>query len=332
MMKYAALGCVLTMLLCGAFVSAQSTKVITTKTTEKKEEKKECPKFTEVLYFGATDKETKGEVTRLQEWLRNYPAMYPSGVVNGTYTEEVELAVRRVQKRYSLVTPGLSCKTGYGIVEEKTREYLNKNLSCEPISPRERVSCGNLSCPNLTRTLSRGMADPEGILGEVAMLQCYLAGRGVLAPALINGAFGPSTERAVLQYQQQVGIPQTGSVNAQTRSSIGKCGKSTPGGQQSKSQRYSFFIKPSSGEAPLTIALSFALNGTTCSSYQVDWGDGTAPLDHDAGRPSTCTEQPITLFERHTYTKAGSYTITLKHGQDTLGRIPVVNQAQITVR
>ncbi len=326
---------ILALSLCASAAYAQSVK--STKVVEKKSDsasdKKECPKFTELLYFGVTDKETKGQVTQLQEWLRNYPAIYPSGTVSGTYTEEVELAIRKLQKQKALVTPGLSCKTGYGLVEEKTRKYLNDNLWCEPIIPREKVACGSVTCPTLTRTLARGMADPEGVLGEIAMLQCFLAREGTLNPALVNGAYGPSTERALLQYQARIGVAQTGSVGAQTRSAIAKCGKAnTTTGAQSKSQRYSFFIKPASGDAPLEIALSFALNGTTCSSYSVDWGDGTAPLAYDAGRPATCAQQPITLFEKHTYTKPGLYTVTLKHGQDTLGRIPVVNQAQITVR
>lgn len=331
MNRHVLLATIVALSLCTGAAFAQTTK--TTKTVEAKDEKKECAKFTELLYFGVTDKESKGQVTQLQEWLRNYPALYPSGAVNGVYGEEVELAIRKLQKQKSLVIPGLSCKTGYGLVEDKTRKYLNENLWCEPIIPREKIACGSVTCPTLTRTLSRGTTDPEGILGEVAMLQCFLAREGTLNPALVNGAYGPSTERALLQYQARVGIAQTGTVGAQTRSAIAKCGKSTtPAGTQSKSQRYSFFIKPASGDAPLKIALSFALNGTTCSSYAVDWGDGTAPLAHDAGRPATCAQQPITLFEEHTYTRPGIYTVTLKHGQDTLGRIPVVNQAQITVR
>ncbi len=331
MKKGTVLATVIALMLCGSAVYAQNTK--TTKVVEEKSGKIECPKFTELLYFGATDKDTKKQVTQLQEWLKNYPAYYPSGKVTGIYTEEVELAIRKLQKQKALVEPGLSCRTGYGIVEEKTRKYLNDNLFCEPIIPREVIQCGSVTCPALTRTLSRGMADPEGVLGEIAQMQCFLAREGTLNPALVNGAFGPSTERALLQYQARVGIAQTGAVAEQTRASIAKCGKGTvQTGAQSKSQRYSFFIKPASGDAPLEIALSFALNGTTCSSYSVDWGDGTAPLAYDAGRPSTCAQQPITLFEKHIYRNPGIYTITLKHGQDTLGRIPVVNQAQITVR
>jgi peptidoglycan hydrolase-like protein with peptidoglycan-binding domain len=251
--------------------------------------------------------------------------------VDGIYAEELEQAVRRLQKKNNLVTPGLCCKTGFGLVEEKTRAYLNKNLSCEPYKPRAQLSCRNVSCPNISQELARGKYDPEGVLGEVGQLQCFLAGQGILAPVLVTGAFGPSTERALLSYQAKNGIAQTGTVNNQTRATIAKCGKATAGAQ-SKSQKYSFYIKPASGDAPLEIALSFALNGTNCSSYSVDWGDGTAPLAHDAGRPATCAQQPVTLFEKHTYVKAGSYTVTLKHGQDTLGRIPVVNQTQITVR
>ena len=101
MQKTTAIATIVALLLCGGAVYAQSTKTV--KTAEKASEKKECPKFTELLYFGVTDKETKGQVTQLQEWLKNYPAYYPSGAVTGTFTEEVELAVRKLQKQKALL-------------------------------------------------------------------------------------------------------------------------------------------------------------------------------------------------------------------------------------
>ncbi len=327
--------------LLGQTVSAQTRVApVTGKSTEMKGEetattedaKTKCPAFKELLYFGVSDSTTNGEVTRLQKYLRDFPSLYPSGLVTGEYSEETELAVRRLQKKFNIVKPGLSCKTGYGIVEEKTRAYINKNQSCEPIIPRKLVSCTNVpDCPVIANVIARGSVDAQGVLGDVATLQCFLAREGTLSTSLITGAFGPSTERALLSWQRTKGLTQSGTTNGATRDRIAKCGGANAGSER-KSERYSFFIKPASGSAPLTIGLSFAVNGTTCTSYEISWGDGTAPEAFDAGKPATCTAKAITLYIPHVYTKPGIYTVTLKQGQNVLSKLPVINQAQITVR
>lgn len=120
---------------------ASAADVAKTADDAQKKDAPNCPKFEALLFYGSTDFETHGEVTRLQKWLKDYPRFYPSGEVNGMYTEDVELAVRKLQKKYEIVKPGLSCKTGYGIVEAKTRKYLNDNLSCGDIPARPHIIC-----------------------------------------------------------------------------------------------------------------------------------------------------------------------------------------------
>src|SRR5690606_16821414 len=66
-----------------------------------------------------------------------------------------------------------------------------------------------------------------------------------------------------------------------------------------------FSVTPTSGPAPLVVTATCA--GDTISGLVIDFGDGTVIED------VTC---PTTLT--HTYSKEGSYTITVRHGDKVL--------------
>ncbi|MBY0309691.1 peptidoglycan-binding protein [Patescibacteria group bacterium] len=85
----------------------------------------------------------------------------------------------------------------------------------------------SVSCPNLTRSLSRGMRDER----QVRALQSFLATHYSYPEAdLITGYFGPTTEGLVRRFQSEAGVPTLGMVGPLTRAAIGKaCGASGPG-------------------------------------------------------------------------------------------------------
>jgi peptidoglycan hydrolase-like protein with peptidoglycan-binding domain len=292
-----------------------------------------CALFTQTLYWGVTDKETKGEVSKLRAFLGLGKVKDKDD--EGVYTEEMELAVRAYQKRNGIVTPGLSCKTGYGIVEKKTRDYINEKNNCTPVIPRKTVSCAGVpQCPLLRSNITKGTADAEGVRGVVSTLQCFLSRQGVYKGG-ITGSYGSTTAQAVSTYQTTRKLGVTGVVGAQTREAIAQCAPATAveqgGGKRAKSAHYTLRIDPARGEGPLTVTMSFAFNGTTCSSYEIGWGDGALADSYDAGRPATCSPQPVTQTYTHTYTTKGVYDISVKQGEDALSRLPVSNSAQVIV-
>ena len=85
-------------------------------------------KITGTLKQGARNK----EVTSLQEFLANYPDIYPEGIVSGYYGPATTNAIRRFQEKYGIAKKG---NGGYGIVGPMTRAKINELLSETSVSP-----------------------------------------------------------------------------------------------------------------------------------------------------------------------------------------------------
>lgn len=66
------------------------------------------------------------EVRALQEFLKKDKALYPEGIVNGTFGPATERAVKRFQQKYNIANTGTP---GYGGVGPRTRELLNSLVS-----------------------------------------------------------------------------------------------------------------------------------------------------------------------------------------------------------
>jgi peptidoglycan hydrolase-like protein with peptidoglycan-binding domain len=67
------------------------------------------------------------------------------------------------------------------------------------------------------RLLKRGMQGED-----VSGLQKILVGAGLLAPADVDGVFGPKTEAAVKAFQQQLGVEADGVVGPATHGAIAR--------------------------------------------------------------------------------------------------------------
>ena len=61
---------------------------------------------------------------------------------------------------------------------------------------------------------------------------------------------------------------------------------------------------------PLAVRALVDIN-SSCSRYDLDWGDGST---HAAQSEGSCNSGTVTKDLSHTYSSAGSYTITLKRG------------------
>ncbi|MBI4118897.1 MAG: peptidoglycan-binding protein [Parcubacteria group bacterium] len=99
-------------------------------------EKSECPVFSQTLYRGVSDANTKGEVTKLQKMLAEDSTVYPEGLVTGHYGLLTEKAVQRWQAKQGIVSSG-SAATGYGVVGPQTRSKMS--IACPtpaPIPPK----------------------------------------------------------------------------------------------------------------------------------------------------------------------------------------------------
>ena len=99
-------------------------------TTELKEVEK-VVKFTQNLHKGLRDK----EVEYLQEFLSEYPEIYPEGLVTGYFGRLTENAVKKFQEKYAddvLKPYGLNKGTGY--VGEKTIIKINELMAEKKIT------------------------------------------------------------------------------------------------------------------------------------------------------------------------------------------------------
>jgi len=85
------------------------------------------------------------------------------------------------------------------------------------------ASGSNTTCTNLTQNLSVGSRS-----GEVTQLQSFLADRNYPGGGnwMVTGYFGAATRAAVRNFQQEMGLVQTGALDAPTRSAISRvsCG------------------------------------------------------------------------------------------------------------
>lgn len=189
-------------------------------------------------------------------------------------------------------------------------------------------------CPDLQHNLERGMRDAD-VSVEVTMLQRFLAQDAQLYPeGDITGFYGPATERAVQKFQLRHGIVSYGDYQA---TGYGRVGPRTRWaiknscGASSTSTAEPVSVVPTNGTAPLQVSVSFSGKGSTCSSYLIDWGDGTAPASYNAPTPNQCADDTFQRRVTHTYTQGGVFNLAFRMGNTTAALAPLVKTVPITV-
>lgn len=147
--------------------------------------------------------------TRLNRISANYPAIPKISNPNGVFSTQTEDAVRIFQQIFNLTPDGIVGKaTWYKIQSiynavKKLNELESEGLSLSEVSKQ------------FTGTLSEG---DTGL--EVSVVQYYLRVIAEFNPKIAevtpNGVFDEETKNAVLAFQREYGLPETGEVNEET--------------------------------------------------------------------------------------------------------------------
>jgi peptidoglycan hydrolase-like protein with peptidoglycan-binding domain len=143
------------------------------------------------------------DVFNLQSILAKDNAIYPEGIINGTFDMATYKAVIRFQKSI-----GISPQTG--IVEYKTREYLNQSYSGEKATT---ISSGGFSFENNLKLNASG--------SEVKELQRILAEDPAIYPeARLTGKYDLLLKKAVERFQGKYALQVTGEFDTPTRTQL----------------------------------------------------------------------------------------------------------------
>ncbi len=86
-----------------------------------------CYNLTYSMHLTSQDKYTKGQVSKLQRFLKTYG--YYSGPIGGVFGYNTEKAVKTFQRQYRIISKGTYRSTGYGAAGPKTRAKI-KSLTC----------------------------------------------------------------------------------------------------------------------------------------------------------------------------------------------------------
>jgi hypothetical protein len=188
----------------------------------------------------------------------------------------------------------------------------------------------------------------------ITALQTFLVQQNVYSSTLITGFFGPATQKGVQDWQAKHNIVKSGTPST---SGYGRVGPSTlramhigcPGGRydgndgtlvdialikrkiaKKKKQKpkgiivedYSMKILPDKrGIAPHTINLEINIKGSTCTSYLVDWGDGSSTESYDSNKSTKCEHRSVKISRTHIYSRPGTFILSLKTGKAPLPKL-----------
>ena len=184
-------------------------------------------------------------------------------------------------------------------------------------------------CPNLQFNLERGDRD-AAVAEEVTMLQRFLRQDPRLYPeGLVTGYFGPATERAVQRFQMRHGIVDRGDYRSTGYGRVGPRTRHAIKNSCGAAGSYSFAVSPIAGAVPLQVSATFSFRGSSCTSYLLDWGDGSAPLAQQAPQSANCSNDTVRKQVTHTYTTAGAYVVTLRVGNGSVYTLPIVGRANV---
>lgn len=167
----------------------------------------------EPLRYGSANNDVKSLQIFLNRISRNYPAIPKIPQADGIYDNATESAVRTFQEVFDLAVTGIVDEaTWYRIIYIYTSVKRLSELNSEGVA-FEDVE------PIYNEDLSIGM---QG--NEVRQLQYLLAVIGAyyeaVQPVEITGYFGEETENSVKSFQRVFGIPQTGTLDRETRNDI----------------------------------------------------------------------------------------------------------------
>ncbi|MCM1133708.1 MAG: peptidoglycan-binding protein [Ruminococcus flavefaciens] len=165
------------------------------------------------LQYGSASNDVKSLQIFLNRVSRNYPAIPKIPQADGIYDDATVEAVRVFQEVFDLGVTGIVNEaTWYRILYIYTSVKRLAELNSEGVALEDVT-------PQYMEDLAIGM---QG--NEVRQLQYLLAVIGAyysaVQPVEITGYFGEETEKSLKSFQRVFGIPQTGSLDRQTRNDI----------------------------------------------------------------------------------------------------------------
>ncbi len=215
-------------------------------------------------------------------------------------------AEEQVVQQVRATLNGNSLGDSSSALQQDSGTSSNSSSSYDSNSSSAQVSF----CPNLYRNLYKGLSGDD-----VSELQRFLKEVGVYSYPEITGYYGQVTEEAVKRFQSRAGVVSYGTPSATgyglvgpaTRAAIKKaCG--------ADKIAKSFLVTPTAGSVPFVAAVVFSYEGSDCTSFRLDWGDGSTPVvQYPQG--SSCDNYIVKKTAKHTYVKEGEFEITLQISQ-----------------
>jgi peptidoglycan hydrolase-like protein with peptidoglycan-binding domain len=141
----------------------QQINQLQTQLTQVEQQVQEIIRFTKTLRKGAANE----EVTRLQEFLKTDPQVYPEGLVTGYFGTITEKAVKKFQEKHAgdILKP-LGLSQGTGVVGTKTIEKMNEVLE-------EAGKSGNVP-PGLLKTAQATQETTQATVVEPKTVICHI--------------------------------------------------------------------------------------------------------------------------------------------------------------
>lgn len=165
------------------------------------------------LRLGSTGPNVVVIQTELNRISQNYPAIPKLAAVDGIFGSQTEASVRAFQRIFNLTPDGIVGQaTWYALI----RIYTAITSLSELRSQGQQFYNINWAYPDAISEGDRG--------DKVRHLQYMLSVLSAYIPAIppveVDGIFGPATRSAVISAQRFLGLPETGTVGAQTWDAI----------------------------------------------------------------------------------------------------------------
>ncbi len=273
----------------------------------------QCPYISRNLGIGATGEDVK----RLQTFLAIDPAIYPEARASGYYGPLTEAAVKRFQCKNKIVCDGTPASTGYGVTGPRTAALLALQCPAGGFVP----AGGGASVGGFIRVTPVSGAAPLNVQVQATVNTTASCSAGTYTVDWGDGTAStqvpvpanvcqPVVQNLVHTYNNQGTYTITLRTGAHSTSATVVV--TGPVASPSTGQTYvgNFSLVPgTSGE--LSVQATFDIQ-TTCTAFDLDWGDGTSRASQSQGSCSGTGAQ--TKQFTHQYSSTGTYTITLKRG------------------
>ena len=298
-----------------------------------------CPIISRTLTVGSEG----ADVTSLQRYLASDSSVYPEAIVSGYFGSLTERAVQRWQAKYGVVSSGTPQTNGYGLVGPQTRAALSNcgaggssgsgsgtgSTTPVPSSVGAQMDVSPISGPAPLSTTIVATVNTSSSCEAAVYTMNFGDGTNTRAISVPQGRCSPLTQNISHTYTAEGTYPVVLSIGSYKTVVTVTVGAS--GGANSISNR--------TGAAPLTTLIQATFTTKSCvaaagsfQTFRLNFGDGASEdlyVQNISNTPSECG-RTVTKSINHTYTTAGTYTVTLDEvGPNSSGAATVLNTKTI---